>query len=409
MDQAWRTWIYPGPMKDVLPAQHILFTHFHPDHFHPESFPLLNKDADVLVPVTAGGDLCARARTEGFSRAREIHADRPERLGEIEVHALRIHDHWEFLDETAYLLVENDTAALFLGDLWYMPPALLARWRRRYRLAFASIPWGGNIENLCMLPEGYELGSLRDYYGYGLEPVTLARRNAVMEHGDLPRTAAIVDAEYMIPGSFGFGWISPDDDFVKPLSVNYWLDQEAFIASLPDGPAKSRLHPMYPGDRFDTTTGSMQRSGNPKPNHPVTLSMRKRVLAIRDSAIRLDPQWVGERAVARIGESLDKLRASSQFYQERLPHLLSAEYQFEIRLLNDARQMFLFEQKGDRFSLEAIDRPTGIREYLYMPPVVLKRILDNWGPMWTDANFSMLVKVSSRGWSPYKLLSTYFG
>jgi hypothetical protein len=40
---------------------------------------------------------------------------------------------------------------------------------------------------------------------------------------------------------------------------------------------------------------------------------------------------------------------------------------------------------------------------------VLKRILDNWGPMWTDANFSMLVKVSSRGWSPYKLLSTYFG
>jgi hypothetical protein len=390
-------------------VQHILFTHFHADHFHPESFPLLNKDADVIVPVTAGGYLCRKAREEGFTRAREIRAEQPLRLNELEVHALRIHDHWEFLDETAYLVVENDTAALFLADLWYMPPALLARVRQRYRLAFASLPWGGNIENLCVMPRGYELDAITDYYRYGMEESTLARRNAVVEHCDLAAIAATVDADCMTPGSFGFGWIAPDDEFVKPLPVNRWLDQEAFIASLPDSPARRKLQPMYPGDCYDSANGAMRRHGSPRPNHPATHEMRARTLAMRDSTARLDPDHIQARALGKIDEALRRFNDSSQFYRERLLHLLSAEYQFEIRLVNDARQMFLFEQKGSRFTVEPIDKPTGVKEFMYMPPAVLSRILDNWGPMWTDANFSMLVKVSARGWAPYKLLSIYFG
>jgi len=409
MEQAWHAWVYPGRVESLLPVQHILFTHFHPDHFHPESFPLLNKDADVLVPATAGCYLRDKAREEGFAKAREIHADRPERLNEIEVHALRIHDHWEFLDETAYVIVENGTAALFLADLWYIPRALLARWADRYRFAFASLPWGGSIETLLILPEGYELASIDEYYRYGFDEGTLTRCNAIMEHGDLPLVASMVDADYMIPGSFGFGWIWPDNEFVKPLPVNHSLDQDAFIATLPDPRIRSKLHSMYPGYCYDTESGVMQREGTTKPNHRVTPEMRARSQARRDTSIRLDTKHARESFLGKIDSALARQRGASLFYQDRICHVLSGERQFEIHVVNDARQKFLFEQKRDRFTLRAIDRPTGIREIIYMPPSVFSSMVENWGPNWTEANFSGLVKVSASGWAPYNYLPIFFG
>lgn len=80
-----------------------------------------------------------------------------------------------------------------------------------------------------------------------------------------------------------------------------------------------------------------------------------------------------------------------------------------IHVVNDARQMFLFEQKRDQFTLRAIGRPTGVKEIVYMPPSVLSSMVEDWGPKWTDANFSGLVKVSASGWEPYRLLPIYFG
>ena len=409
MDQAWHAWVYPGDFESLHPIHHILFTHFHPDHFHPESFPLLDKGAGVLVPTTAGSYLSKKAQEAGFARVGEIQAGRPVRLNELEVHSLRIHDHWEFLDETAYLIVEDDIAVLFLADLWYIAPTLLARWRDRYRIAFASIPWGGSAENLLIMPKGYELGSIGEYYRHGFDESTLARRNSIMEHGEFSMIASIVDADYMIPGSFGFGWVAPDSDHVKPLPINHWLDQEAFIATMPNSRIKSKLHPMYPADCYDTHAGEMRRNGKAAPNHRVTPEMRARALSRRDSSIRVDPERVSRCALARISEAIDRLRHSSQFYQDRLPHLLSAEYQFEIHVVNDARQKFLFEQNRDRFALKPIDRPTGVADIVYMPPSVLQSMVEEWGPQWTEANFSGLVKVSASGWAPYKLMSSFFG
>ena len=409
MDQAWHAWVYPGRVESLPAPQHILFTHFHPDHFHPESFPLLDKDADVLVPTTAGSYLCNKAREEGFSKTREISADQPERLNEFEIHSVRIHDHWEFLDETAYLVVEGDTAALFLADLWYIPPALLARCADRYRLAFASIPWGGSIENLCELPEGYRLDSIEDYYSYGTDESTLARRNAVMEHGGVVAAASVVNADCMIPGSFGFGWIDPAHEFVRPLPVNHGLDQEAFIATYPDARTKSKFKSMYPGDCYDSERNEMRRGGVKEPNHRVTAEMRARALSRRDSSIRLDPDGICASASSRIDAALARLHSGSVFYRDRISLLLSAKYQFEIHVVNDARQMFLFEHNRDRITLRAIDRPTGTREIVYMPPRVLSSMVKEWGPKWTDANFSMLVKVSASGWSPYGLMPIFFG
>lgn len=409
MDQSWAAWVYPAGVESLLPVQHILFTHFHPDHFHPESFPLLNKDADVLVPETAGSYLRDKARKEGFAKAREIHVGRPERLNELEVHALRVHDHWEFLDETAYVIVENDTAVLFLADLWYIPRALLARWADNRRFAFASLPWGGSIENLLILPEGYELDSLAEYYRYGMDKNTLARRNAVMEHGDFAALASEVNADAMIPGSFGFGMIAPDEEFVKPAPINHWLDQDAFIATLPDRRIKSKLHSMYPGYCYDTESGVMRREGTTKPNHRVTPEMRARSQARRDTSIRLDTEHACKYFLGKIDSALARQRGASLFYQDRMCHVLSGERQFEIHIVNDARQMFLFEQKRDRFTLRAIDRPTGIREIIYMPPSVFSSMVEDWGPKWTDANFSGLVKVSASGWAPYNYLPIFFG
>jgi hypothetical protein len=409
MDQAWQAWVYPGGLAALLPVHHILFTHFHPDHFHPESFPLLNKDADMLVPTTAESHLLDKAREGGFAKAREIHGGHSERLNEIEVYSLRIHDHWEFLDETSYLIVENGMAALFLADLWYVPRPLLARWANEYRLAFASLPWGGSVENLLVLPKSYELHSIDEYYRYGRDEGTLARRNALMEHGEISAVASIVGADYMIPGSFGFGWIVPEDEFVRPLPINYWLDQEAFIATMPDPWVKSKLHPMYPGDCYDTDNGEMRRQRAFRPNHRVTPEMRARSSARLDSSIRLDPERIRTRFLTKIDEALGRLKRGSVFYQDRLPHLLSAERQFEIHVVNAERQMFLFEQKRDRFSLRTINRPTGVPEIVYMPPSILNSLVDDWGPKWTDANFSGLVKVSAAGWAPYKSMSSFFG
>ena len=409
MDQAWHAWVNPRPIESMDSVNNILFTHFHADHFHPESFPLLNRDADVLVPATAGNYLCNKARESGFTKTREIHAGQPVRMGELEVHALRIHDHWEFLDETAYLIAENDTAALFLADLWYMPPSLLARWKDRYRLAFASIPWGGSLENLCELPEGYELGSFEEYFRYGMDENSLARRNAVMEHGGVMSTASVIDADYMIPGSFGFGWIAPGDGFVKPMPVNQGLDQDAFIASMPDARIKSKLHSMYPGYCYDTDSQMMHCEDTVKPNHRVTPEMRARSHLPRNSSIRLDTEHICRNFLTKIDSALARIRGASPFYQDRMCHLLSGESQFEIHVVNEARQMFLFEQKRDRFALRAIDRPTGLDDIVYMPPLVLNSLVDDWGPKWTDANFSGLVKVSANGWAPYKHLPIYFG
>jgi len=409
MDQSWHAWIYPGDIESLLPVPHILFTHFHPDHFHPESFPLLNKDAEVIVPVTAGGDLCNRARDAGFARVREIRMEQPIRLGDLEVHALRIHDHWEFLDETAYLIVEDGHAALFLADLWYMPPAMLAAVRDRYRLAFASIPWGGSVENLCVLPEGYRVDSIAEYYEYGMDPITLSRRNSVMEHGGVMSIAAVVDADYMIPGAFGFGWISDDDRFVKPMPVNCWLDQEKFISTLPDPRVRAKMHPMYPGDRFDTARGEMHHYGMTQPNHIVTNEMRARSLAYRDSKLCLHAEKTCQQLVSKINSTIDRLRGASQIYRDQLPRVLMAEQQFEIHIVNDARQMFFFEQKRGQFSARPIERSTGLRDILYMPPKVLRSMVEEWGPKWTDANFSGLVKVSASGWAPYQLFSVLLG
>ena len=409
MDQAWQAWIYPGRLESLLPVSHVLFTHWHPDHFHPESLALLNRDAEVIVPTTAGSYLLNQARDAGFSGAREIHALEARRANELEVHSLRINDHWEFLDETAYLIVEDGVGILFLADLWYMPPALLARSLGGQRLAFASIPWGGSLESLCVLPEGYELGSLDEFYRYGMDENTIARRNAVMEHGGFSQIASVVDAHYMIPGSFGFGWIAPEDEFVKPMPVNQWLDQKAFIASTPDADLKSKLHPMYPGECYVTDSGEMRSLAAVRPNHKVTDDMRRRSKAPLDGSARLDPEYIRSRLLGKIADSLARLNGGSLFYRERLPHLLSAELAFEIQVVNQARQRFLFEQRGDRFDIRAIDQPIGLPDVVYMGPSVLTRLAQDWGPKWTDANFSGLVKVSATGWTPYKSLSTLFG
>lgn len=37
-----------------------------------------------------------------------------------------------------------------------------------------------------------------------------------------------------------------------------------------------------------------------------------------------------------------------------------------------------------------------------MPPSILSSMVEDWGPKWTDANFSGLVKVSASGWEAYK-------
>ena len=409
MDQAWQAWIYPGRLEALLPASHVLFTHFHPDHFHPESLPLLNKDAQVLVPSTAGSYLRQQACEAGFARVHEIRAGESHRLNSLQVYSLRIQDHWEFLDETAYLLVEDNVAALFLADLWYIPPTLLKRWTGQFRLAFASVPWGGSIENMLVLPEGYELGSFDDYYAYGMDEATIARRNAVMEHGDFAMIASIVDAQYMIPGAFGFGWIQSGEDFVQPLPVNHWLDQEAFIASLPDARLRPRLHSMYPGQSYDTQSGESAGQGAMPPNHRVTPAMRARCAARRDASRRLDAAGFCEKFLARIGDSVARLQNASVFYRDRLAHVLSAELRFEIQVVNEPRQRFLFEQRCERFSLRAIDRPSGVKEVIYVPPSVLASLVDDWGPRWTEANFSALVKVSASGWAPYKSLSCFLG
>lgn len=409
MDQAWHAWIYPEPIESLFPVQHVLVTHFHEDHFHPESFPLLNRNAEVLVPTTAGSYLKNKALEAGFEKTKEIHAGRPERLGELEVYSIRIQDHWEFLDETAYLIVENDTAALFLADLWYIPPPLIARWTHQFRLSFASVPWGGSIENMLTLPVGYELGSFDEYYRCGFNEATIVRRNSIMEHAGFSMAAALVDADYMIPGSFGFGWIADTDDLVKPLPVNHWLDQEAFIASLADPKMRSKVHPMYPGDSYDTDTGDARRGGVRDPNHPVTPQMRARAQTRRNSALQIDPEGYCQRFLRRIDEAVARLGNSSCFYRDRLGLVLTAEHQFEIHVINDQRQKFLFEQRRDRFSLRPIDRATGVREIVYMPPSILQSLVDDWGPTWTGANFCGLVKVSSSGWTPYKCMPYYFG
>lgn len=408
MDQAWLAWSYPGPLERVLKSDFLMFTHYHKDHFHPPSVERISRKAEVVVPTTAGGFFRERAQEFGFARVHEISPGAPLRLGEFEVHSIRVNDHWEFLDETAYLIVEDGQAALFLADLWYLPEALLRRLCAEFHVRFAAIPWGGSLQDLCVMPEGFRLDSFEEYYRHGMDDATIARKNSVQEYDAYIHVARPVGADCLTPGSFGFGWIQPGGNLVQPIPINGWLDQDQFLATLPDPEIRAKSHPMYPGDRFTGEGTFHRRGGSSSPNSPVTDSMRALTLSRTAVHLPLDGEFVSQQFLKKIDQRISQLRKSSDPYRNRLSDVMKASRQIEFQILNESRQVFLFEQQGERFRMGEVGAPTDARDIVYIPPSVMMSLVTEWGPCWTEAEFSGLVKVSASGWEPYLIMKQLF-
>ncbi len=68
----------------------------------------------------------------------------------------------------------------------------------------------------------------------------------------------------------------------------------------------------------------------------------------------------------------------------------------------------LFEQDAERFRMREVSAPTGARDIVYIPPSVMMSLVADWGPCWTEAEFSGLVKVSASGWAPYLIMQQLF-
>ncbi len=408
MDQCWLAWSYPGLLEDLVSPHGLLFTHYHKDHFHPSSARRVSRKAEAVVPTTPGSFFREKVAELGFAEVREISAGEPLRLGEFEIHSIRIADHWEFLDETAYLIVEGKHAALFLADLWYLPEALLRRACGGFQISFAALTWGAGMLDLYVLPKGFRLGSFEEYYRYGFDDKTLAEKNAVNEYDAYLHLASLVEAEHLVPGSLSFGWISPEENRVKPLPICGWLNQEQFIDGLPDPRLRAKSHAMYPGDRFSSEEGFKRRPGSALPNTPVTDAMRRLCAARRDASLKLDGKDIAERFLAKIATRLGQLKDSRQRYEERLGCILSASRLIELQIVNEARQVFLFEQEGERFRMREVSGPTGAPDILYVPPSVVTSLVTDWGPCWTEAEESSLVKVSATGWDPYLIMRQLF-
>ena len=91
-----------------------------------------------------------------------------------------------------------------------------------------------------------------------------------------------------------------------------------------------------------------------------------------------------------------------------LSGILQASRQIEFQIVNEARQVFLFEQDGARYRMREIDAPSGARDIVFIPPSVMTALVTEWGPCWTEAEMCTLVKVSATGWEPYLILKQLF-
>jgi L-ascorbate metabolism protein UlaG (beta-lactamase superfamily) len=408
MDQAWLAWSYPAPLEHVMAPHFLLCTHYHKDHFHPPSVDKISRSSEVVVPTTAGHFFLEKFQEFGFAGVQEISSATPLTLGDFEVYSVRINDHWEFLDETAYLIVEGDRAALFLADLWYLSEGLLRQLCAEFRICFAAVPWGGSLQDLCVLPEGFRLDSLEEYYRYGMDEATLRQKNSVQELEPYVQMARLMDAEHLTPGSYGFGLIQPGQDLVEPAPVNDWLNQEKFVQTLPDPAMRAKSHSMYPGDHFNGESGFHTYSGSSLPNTPVTDSMRSLTLSRKHTRLRLDGEFISRQFLKKIEERLSQLRNSSDLYQSRLSDILRSARQIEFQIVNESRQTFLFEQIADRFRMMEVSAPTGASDIVFIPPSVMTSLVTDWGPCWTEAEFSGLVKISASGWAPYLIMKQLF-
>jgi hypothetical protein len=215
--------------------------------------------------------------------------------------------------------------------------------------------------------------------------------------------ARAVEADVMVPAGFGFGMVVPGHDVVRPAPISHWLDQQAFIQTLPDPAMRARTRPMYAGDQMDSDGGARPFPGSTSPNTRVTDAMRAHILAPRDPRPVLDGRATTDGFRRKVEGRLAQLR-SWDFYEDGLACLLAASRQIEFQIVNESRQVFLFEQDGERFRLREVSRPTGARDIVYLPPAVMTSLVSDWGPCWTEAEFSGLVKVSASGWSPYLVL-----
>jgi len=407
MDQLWLAWSFPGTLDSVTAPDFVLFTHHHKDHFHPPSVEEISKRSEVVVPTTAGHFLRERVQEFGFARIHEIASGSPLQLGAFEVHSVRVNDHWILLDETGYLIVDGKQAALFLADLWYLPEEVLRRLCSEFHVCFAAIPWGGSLQDLCVLPDGFRLDSFEAYYHHGMDDATIRQKSALEAYESYVQLGNVVDADYLTPGSFGFGWILPDHDRVQPVPICGWLDQEQFLQNVPDPVTRAKSHPMYPGDQFDLESGFRRYERSSSPNTPVTNSMRSLALSRKHTRIHLDGEFISQQFLKKIETRISQLRSASN-HQGRLQKILRSSRQIEFQIVNESRQTFLFEQDAERFRMREVSAPTGAPDIVYIPPSVMMSLVTDWGPCWTEAEFSGLVKVSASGWAPYLIMQQMF-
>ena len=93
----------------------------------------------------------------------------------------------------------------------------------------------------------------------------------------------------------------------------------------------------------------------------------------------------------------------------RHQEILRGSRQIEFQIVNGSRQTFLFEQDAERFRMREVSAPTGAPNIVYISPSVMVSLVTDWGPCWTEAEFSGLVKVSASGWAPYLIMQQMFG
>ena len=124
--------------------------------------------------------------------------------------------------------------------------------------------------------------------------------------------------------------------------------------------------------------------------------------------MQLSGELIAQQFLKKIERRISQLRNASDLYQDRLSHILRASRQIEFQIVNEAKQVFLFEQDGDRFRMQEVSAPTGARNIVYIPPSVMVSLVTEWGPCWTEAEFSGVVKVSASGWEPYLIMRQLF-
>jgi hypothetical protein len=136
--------------------------------------------------------------------------------------------------------------------------------------------------------------------------------------------------------------------------------------------------------------------------------MRSLTLSRKHTRLRLDGEFISRQFLKKIEERLSQLRNSSDLYQSRLSDILRSARQIEFQIVNESRQTFLFEQIADRFRMMEVSAPTGASDIVFIPPSVMTSLVTDWGPCWTEAEFSGLVKISASGWAPYLIMKQLF-